>query len=122
MVFEATGPRRKFPRLRMGIPAQMETVVGRKKVRVIDISQGGAQLVFDDEQIRFDYGLLLWLRFEAFGTLVWRDGPQYGIEFDQKLSPHVLFESRREAPTVIEELNYSVHTAARRFVEGLDRL
>ena len=38
-------PRRAYSRLHLGISAQLETLDGRQRVRMIDLSQGGAHLI-----------------------------------------------------------------------------
>jgi hypothetical protein len=106
--------RRAFSRLRLGIGAQLETLDGRQRVRLIDLSQGGAHLILSQPgDIR--EAVLTWLRFETFGTVVWREDARIGLKFDKLLPLAVLVETRRRAPTVVRE---EAEAAAREWVAG----
>jgi PilZ domain-containing protein len=89
-------------RLQLGISARFETLDGRQRVRLMDLSQGGAHLVLS-ENGEFREGMLTWLRFETFGTVVWHEGPRIGLEFDKLLPLGVLVETRLRAPSVVRE-------------------
>ena len=84
-------PRRAFSRLRLGISAQLETLDGRQKVRLMDLSQGGAHVIVSEPgDIR--QAVLTWLHFETFGMVAWSDGPHIGLKFDKPLPLGVLDE------------------------------
>ena len=110
-------PRRAYSRLRLGITAQLETLDGRQRVRLIDLSQGGAHLILSQEgDIR--QAVLTWLRFETFGTVVWHDGANIGLTFDKLLPLAVLVETRQRAPSVVREEAMGAQMAAREWVAG----
>jgi hypothetical protein len=110
-------PRRAFSRLRLGITAQLETLEGRQRVRLTDLSQGGAHVILSqDRDIR--QGVLTWIRFETFGTVAWRDGVNIGLEFDKLLPLAVLVETRQRAPSVVRDEAIGTEDAAREWVAG----
>ena len=113
-VDQAQVPRRAHLRLQVGISAQLETLDGRQRVRLIDLSQGGAHVLLAQED-DFDQAMLTWLRFETFGMVVWREGLDVGLEFDKLLPLGVLVETRLRAPTVVRE---EEERAAREWVAG----
>lgn len=104
--------RRTHARLRLGIPARFDTLDGRQNVRLVDLSQGGAQIVLPGEAPVRE-GVLTWMRFETFGMAVWQDGESVGLEFDRPLSLECLRATREHAPEIFLE-------AARDFVSGTD--
>jgi hypothetical protein len=106
--------RRAYSRLRLGITAQLETLDGRQRVRLIDLSQGGAHVILSQPgDIR--EAVLTWLRFETFGEVVWREDADIGLKFDKLLPLAVLVETRRLAPSVVRE---EAEAAAREWVAG----
>jgi len=110
-------PRRAYSRLRLGITAQLETLEGRQRVRLIDLSQGGAHIILSQAgDIR--QAVLTWLRFETFGTVVWHDGANIGLKFDKLLPLAVLVETRQRAPSVVREEAMGAQMAAREWVAG----
>lgn len=106
--------RREHARLRLGIPASFETLDGRLKVRLVDLSQGGAHIVLPgDAAVR--QGVLMWMRFDAFGMTVWQEGDEVGMKFERPVSLECLRETRSFAPDVVREEGMA---AARDFVAG----
>ena len=75
-------PRREYSRLRLGIAARLETVTGKQSVRLTDLSQNGARLILSQPADIRD-AVLTWLGFEAFGSIIWREGDQAGMHFDE---------------------------------------
>lgn len=79
-------PRRGNSRLRVGIPAAFETVNGQQTITLVDLSQSGARLqIHDSEPV--GRGVLKWVGFEAFGTVVRREGNEIGLQFETPLEP-----------------------------------
>lgn len=104
--------RRQHARLRLGIPARLETRDGRQAVRLVDLSKTGAQVVLErDARVR--EGVLTWLGYETFAMTVWQDAENLGLTFDRALSDGCLSATRERAPEIILE-------AARAFVSGMD--
>lgn len=109
--------RRAHARLRVGIAARFETLDGQEAVRLVDLSQSGAHIVVTGAgEIR--RGVLCWLQFEAFGDVVWRDGDDAGIEFEELLPIEQLMETRERAPSIVRDEALGDRLAARDFVAG----
>lgn len=108
--------RREHARLRLGIPAYFETLDGRQRVRLLDISQGGAHVLLS-EQNPIRQGVLMWLRFDAFGMTVWQEGDQLGMKFERSVAREWLIETREVAPDIVRDEALGI-SAARDFVEG----
>lgn len=104
--------RRQHARLRLGIPARFETLDGRRQVRLVDLSQGGAQIEMEGEAPVRE-GVLSWMLFETFGIAAWQEGGSVGLTFDRPLSRTCLRMTREKAPEIFRE-------AARNFVAGTD--
>jgi hypothetical protein len=113
-VDQGQAPRRVHLRLQLGISAQLETLDGRHRVRLIDLSQGGAHVIVGHDE-DFHEAVLTWLHFETFGAVVWREGRDVGLEFDKLLPLGVLVETRLRAPPVVRE---EEEQAAREWVAG----
>jgi len=109
--------RRNCPRLRLGIPARLETLEGTREARLIDLSQTGAKIDCPGAQT-IGQAVLQWLEFETFGETVWRDGELLGVRFDRPLSPSVIFTTRQLAPSVVARADQAVSAAAREWVTG----
>jgi hypothetical protein len=107
-------PRRAYSRLRLGIGAQLETLDGRQRVRLIDLSQGGAHVILSKPG-GLREAVLTWLRFETFGTVAWQEDQHIGLSFDKLLPLPVLVETRLQAPTVVRDEAYEI---AREWVTG----
>lgn len=101
----ATGepdPRRAAPRLQLGIGARFDTLDGRQNVRLIDLSQGGAHVILSrPEEVR--EGVLAWLGFDSYAAVAWQRDDHVGLAFDRPLSLSCLVETRRRAPSVVQE-------------------
>lgn len=114
-------PRRAFSRLRLGISARLETIDGRQKVRLIDLSQGGARVILSQPgAVR--QGVLTWLQFETFGTAAWQEDDHLGLTFDVMLPLPVVVETRQRAPSVVRDEAMGVENAAREWVAGRSHL
>jgi PilZ domain-containing protein len=114
-------PRRAYSRLRLGISAQLETLDGRQRVRLIDLSQGGAHVILSQPgDVR--QAVLTWLHFETFGMVAWREDVNIGLKFDKLLPLAVLVETRQRAPSVVREEAMGAQEAAREWVAGTSHL
>ncbi|HSQ95157.1 MAG TPA: PilZ domain-containing protein [Croceibacterium sp.] len=114
---QGQAPRRAYSRLRLGISAQLETLDGRQRVRLMDLSQGGAHIIVSQPgDIR--QAVLTWMHFETFAMVVWGDGSKLGLKFDKLLPLTVLVETRQRAPSVVSDESMSAEQAAREWVAG----
>ncbi len=89
--------RRRDSRLRLNIPARLETIYGNVKVVLIDLSQSGGHLLTGEKQLCGKDAVLGWLQYEAFGRIVWSTDRQAGLEFDGMLTPQTLLATRDAA-------------------------
>ena len=95
-------PRRSYARLQLGLDAYLDTLDGRWKVRLVDLSQGGAHVILDRaDPVR--EGVLSWMRFDTFAIVAWQDGEDVGLEFDKLIPLNVMVETRHRAPSVVRE-------------------
>jgi hypothetical protein len=116
-VIQPDSHRRAHARLRVGIAARIETLDGQLPVRLIDLSQKGAQLIMPRPD-GIKRGVLTWLGFEAYGELVWQQGDHVGIEFDEAVPIAELLETRDRAPSVVREEALTIEADARDWVAG----
>ena len=96
-------PRRTFSRLPVGIDAYFDTLEGRQKVRLVDLSLAGAHIVLGKPEAITE-GVLRWLRFDTFGITIWQRDDDVGLKFDRLLPPHVLEETRLRAPSIVLDM------------------
>ena len=110
-------PRRGHPRLRVGLPAWLQTLDGPQRVRLVDLSQSGAHLVLSDPK-PLRQAFLSWLEFEVFGDIIWQRGYEAGMRFDRLLPLGHMVETRKSAPSVVRDEARDVRAAARNYVAG----
>ena len=108
---------RAFSRLQVGILARLDMLEGWQKVRLIDLSQGGAHLILS-KPVPLREGVLKWLRFEAYGVVVWQRDEHVGLSFDNLVPIPHLVETRQRAPTVVREESMATEIAAQDWVSG----
>lgn len=110
-------PRRGKARLRLGIPADLLTVHGRAGVTLLDLSESGARLRYEGERI--SDGVLEWLGFEAFGSIVRHANGELGLRFDEPVTQDCVLDTRDLLPTVPQDED-EVRNFARAWVSGRD--
>ena len=111
-----TPSRRANPRLELGIGAHFDTLDGRQKVRLLDLSQGGAHVILSEPgEVR--EGVLAWLGFDSYAVVAWQQEDHVGLTFDRPLPLAWLVETRKRAPSVVQEEAMGSELA-RAWVEG----
>ena len=103
---ESVDARRAHLRLSLGIGALFDTLDGRQHVRLIDLSQSGAQIILNGPK-PVDKGVLTWLQFDTYAEVAWQERDQIGLTFDRLLPLPVMVETRTRAPWVVRELAQS---------------
>ncbi|WP_191229163.1 PilZ domain-containing protein [Aurantiacibacter xanthus] len=88
--------RRRDSRLRLSVPGRLITLTDTHKISLRDISQSGAKLVLPEQVQQGEDGVLEWLDFEAFGTIVWTHKGLAGMAFDEPLPTAVLLATREK--------------------------
>lgn len=111
--------RRKRPRLRVGIPAHLQTLNGPLEVKLLDISQSGARIEIPSTE-RPHSAVLQWLEYEAYGDIVWERSGLLGMKFDPPLPADQILRTRELAPSVGANLTAS-ERSAKAFAEGDSR-
>jgi len=96
-------PRRAHSRLHVEIEASFETLEGRQKVCLVDLSRAGAHMVLSKPEA-ISEGVLRWLEFDTFAMAVWQEDDDVGLKFDRLLPPHAFEETRRRAPSLVLEM------------------
>lgn len=91
---DITKPRRCESRLRTDLPAQLITLSGAPRVSLRDLSRKGARLHCGDPLAIGSEGVLTWLDFETFGTIVWSSHPHAGMAFDEPLADDIVLRTR----------------------------
>jgi len=86
-------PRRGKARLRAEIAAELVTVGGRQKISLIDLSETGARLRMVDSE-PLGRGILKWMDFEAFGSVVRRYGEDIGLQFEHPIELAWVLDTR----------------------------
>ena len=109
--------RRKKPRLRLGVKAEIITLDGREEVLLQDLSLTGAKFHRNGNR-PFDKGLLRWMRYETYGEVVWQRGSWVGIQFDRPISKEVLLATRAATPRLVQEARSETERYARDIVLG----
>jgi len=115
--------KRDFQRLHLGVLGHIETLNGRRRVELVDLSQGGAYVVLIEgaEVEKYDVHdcVLRWMDFEAFGEVRRREGAHLGIAFEEPLRPGVIKETRSHASTKVRNDFGELRQAARLWAHGI---
>ena len=114
---------RDFLRLPLGVLGYLETLEGRKRVEIVDLSQGGAHVLLleHDDRAASDISdcFLKWLQFDAFGTVSWKDGPRLGLAFEDALRPGIIKETKKQAPIMVRRDFDELRNAAKLWSQGI---
>ena len=109
--------RRDHPRLRLGVPARLKTVSAEHSVQIINLSRAGAHIALNSNE-QFRSGVLLWLHYDCFAEVVWREMAQLGLKFDRPLPLEWLKETRLWAPTIVRQEVIEAHKSAQEWADG----
>lgn len=88
--------KRRTSRLRIYLPAYLETIDGKQLAAIHDLSQTGARLQIRRAPRLGAAGVLTFARVEAFSTVVWTNKDFIGLDFETALSPVEVLSARRE--------------------------
>lgn len=111
--------RRAMARARLGLPGRLARVTGYAPCEVLDVSQSGAGVFTADRPPTPGEGVTLYIQdVEAFGTVIWRSGPSFGVMFDAPLS-HTQVVALRAAGDHFKAIEIEQNRRrARDFVQG----
>ena len=94
-------PRRGKARLRAGIPAVLVTMNGRQVISLVDLSESGAGLVVKDGW-RINGGVLKWMDYEVYGTVVRRGDKDIGLRFEEPIDQDWVLNTRQWLPALAD--------------------
>lgn len=118
----AGGGRRKAPREPVQVQAIVATVTWSTPLVLLDISKTGARLRGSDlprllEEVMVGAG-----RVRAFGTVVWREGDECGVAFDNPVDGLCVYDLRRETTFVsVTARSLEEKLAAEDWLSGMAR-
>lgn len=98
--------RRNAARLRLCVPAKLESVFGVRRCVLIDLSRTGAQIALDTPLDTGEAGFLRFLGFDLFAEIVRKDRGGNGLEFEVALTDEQVLKVR--------ELSENLDTLERR--------
>jgi hypothetical protein len=109
-------PRRGKARLRTGIPAALTSMEGRQEISLVDLSESGAGLIVKDGW-RINGGVLKWMDYEVYGTVVRRGEQDIGLRFEEPIDHDWVLETRQWLPALADG-KAEVRRFARDWVRG----
>ena len=109
-------PRRGKARLRAGIPAALTTMDGRQEISLVDLSESGAGLIVKDGW-RINGGVLKWMDYEVYGTVVRRGEQDIGLRFEEPIDHDWVLETRQWLPALADG-KAEIRRFARDWVKG----
>lgn len=117
------GGRRHCSRLRVRLPARLVTHTETRRVILADLSLTGARLLTQGALRDGQEAVLEWDRHEAFGAVVWQEGPACGLLFFDPIDEATLMATRGiDDAARLPQDRELVRQIARQWVEGATRL
>jgi hypothetical protein len=110
--------RRSQSRLRVFLPARLETLSGTKSVFLADLSTIGAKLSLPEDWCPSGTAVLSWTDHEALGRVVWVKGKWCGVYFEEPLPIQVLVGTRAINDNLRGHLEFEARRLARDWVTG----
>lgn len=108
--------RRRYGRLRLRLQTKIITIHGTYTGLLMDLSLTGARVRFGNGVPGAGDALIQWDGNEAFGRIVWAEGAECGIRFDEPLPEDLLLGMREATPSPDEA--EETRNAAASFVNG----
>jgi hypothetical protein len=110
--------RRASRRVRISLPAFLETVAGRYLAELTSLSCGGAGLRLEEPPKCGSTAVVHCGGIEAFGTVVWSECERCGIKFDDRLTEAQVLAARQLSDHRPEVVMAQRMAAARAWAEG----
>lgn len=110
--------RRSSRRVRISLPAILETVTGRQFAELTSLSCGGAGLRVEEPPKCGSTAIVHCGTLEAFGTVVWSDSGRCGIRFDERITEGEVLAARQLSDHRPEVVMAQRMAAARAWAEG----
>lgn len=113
--------RRGASRLKISLPAKLETISGGHPAEIRDLSETGAKIRLGiAPRVAADVVLKLW-SIEAFSQVVWAADDLVGLKFDEPLSPQQVLAVRAKAETLPIMDRQELAEAGRAWCRGSNR-
>lgn len=111
--------RRDRSRLRVRLPAKLETRIETSRVILADLSTTGARVLAEDLPRIGTEAVLHWDKYEAFGEVVWAEGVHCGIIFFDPIAEQDVLATRElDDAARLPQDRELLRQAARHWVEG----
>lgn len=114
--------RRSAPRLRLSIPARIETPFGAQRCVLVDVSRTGAQIGLEDPLAAGEGAYLIVGDLEAFAFVTRRIkndiGGTNGLQFEEPIGDEAVLAIRRYSESFEEDQRRALRTQARAWVLG----
>lgn len=115
--------RRNRSRLRVRLPAKLETRTETSRVILADLSTTGARVLAEDLPKIGTEAVLHWDKYDAFGEVVWAEGVHCGIAFFDPIPEQDVLATRElDDAARLPQDRELLRQAARHWVEGSTRL
>lgn len=90
------GGKRTGQRTQIPLPVTLRSLASTRSVALVDVSETGARLRGTDLPRAGEDVDMTIIGLGLFGRVVWSDGKQRGIEFDERLTPSDIDHLRRK--------------------------
>ena len=111
--------RRSVPRVRLFVPAQVMLVRGLEQCVLDNLSQHGAQILFNARMPQDGSGAVLKVKdLDVFGTVIWVKGKHFGVQFEEAVTLQQVVQIRHYADAYAEHQAMINARNARNFVQG----
>jgi hypothetical protein len=115
--------KRRHARLRVRLPAKLITLDGEFRVVLCDLSTGGARVGKPGLFLAGGEAVLLWDRFEVFGTLAWCRSGLFGVHFEAPIAKEWVMATRElDSATRLPDDDELNRQAAREWIVGQARV
>lgn len=113
-----TTGRRSAPRVRLSVPARIETIRGFYRVTLVNLSRTGAQIEIEDLPAIGSDVVLKCGTIDAFATVRWARGGRCGLHFDEPIDQTDVLLQRHAAEAAARSPKAAEWQAAREWAGG----
>lgn len=114
--------RRRAARLRLSIPARVETIYDTRRCILVDLSRGGAAIALENPLRKGEDVVLQVAGIDQFGVTVryqrGRSGGVNGIQFDEDLTDQAVIQMRHYAECLEAEQKRAFRREVQAWVNG----
>lgn len=110
--------RRATARVRLALPARIETIRGMQSVTLVNLSQTGAQVAAEEVPAAGSELVLMCGAIDVFATVKWSRDGRCGLRFDEPVGREELLSLRQEADAAARAPDAAQWRAAREWAAG----